>query len=309
MILRYSHLSQHPTVFKSLTGLTLSEFEGLRYEIEPLLVAADHHRLDRANRQRALGGGHPYALNETDQVLLTVVWLRQYPTHEVLGYLYGVSDTTAGRIIRRVLPLLEQAGRDGMRMPDPGRKRRRQLADLLAQTPELAVLVDSFEQRIQRPGQGQQGNYYSGKKKQHTLKSQVAVDEQTGEIVQVSASVPGPTADLTLLKHSQLLDALPPGVGLLGDLAYLGSADLHPEGLAATPRRKPRGKPRPPDDAAYNTAFAQRRVTNEHTIGRMRRYQALTQMDRHHRVNHAARTAAVAGLVNRQLRHRYSLAA
>jgi hypothetical protein len=309
MILRYYHLSQHPAVFKSLTGLTLTEFEALRRDIEPLLGAADQQRLERANRQRAVGGGHPYALNESDQVLLTVVWLRQYPTHEVLGYLFGVSDTTAGRIIRRVLPVLEQAGHDGMRLPDPGRKRRRQLCDLLTETPALAVLVDSFEQRIQRPGAGQQGVYYSGKKKQHTLKSQVAVDEQTGEIVHISDSVPGPTADLTLLKQSGLLDALPPDLGLLGDLAYLGSAELHPHGLAATPRRKPRGKPRPPEDAAYNTALAQRRVTNEHTIGRMRRYQALTQMDRHHRLHHAAPTAAVAGLVNRQLRHRYSLAA
>jgi hypothetical protein len=309
MILQYKHLHHHPSVFKSLTGLTLTEFEGLSREIVPLLVAADEQRLARADRQRAQGGGHPYALDETDQLLLTVVWLRQYPTHEVLGYLFGVSDTTAGRVIRRVLPVVERTGRDGMRLPDPGRKHRRQLADVLAATPELAVLVDSFEQRIQRPGAGQQAAYYSGKKKQHTLKTQVAVDEQTGAIVHVSDSVPGPTADLTLLKQSGLLDALPPGVGVLGDLAYLGSAALLPDGLAATPRRKPRGKPRPPDDAAYNTAFAQRRVTNEHTIGRMRRYQALTQMDRHHRLHHAARTAAVAGLVNRQLRHRYSLAA
>jgi hypothetical protein len=41
---------------------------------------------------------------------LTIIWLRQYPTNELLGYLFGVSDSTASRILARVLPLLEAAG-------------------------------------------------------------------------------------------------------------------------------------------------------------------------------------------------------
>ncbi len=39
----------------------------------------------------------------------------------------------------------------------------------------------------------------SGKQQQHTLKSQVAVDELTGEVADVAESVRGPTHDLTLL--------------------------------------------------------------------------------------------------------------
>lgn len=65
---------------------------------------------------------------------------------ETLGGLFGVSDTTAGRYIRRILPLLETAGRDTMRMPDPGRKRRRHLSDLLPERPELALIFDAFGQ-------------------------------------------------------------------------------------------------------------------------------------------------------------------
>ena len=100
--------------------------------------------------------------------MLTVVWLRVYPIHEVLGYLFGVSDSTVSRTIARVLALLEQAGRDTMRMPDPGRKRRRQLDDLLRDTPELALMIDSFEQKIQRPKDpDERDGFYSGKKR-HT---------------------------------------------------------------------------------------------------------------------------------------------
>ena len=303
--MRYEYLNQHPTVFLKMTGLRVNEFDALIDDILPQFVQAEHKRLERADRQRQIGGGRDPELDERDQILLTVVWLRVYPTQEVMGYLFGVSDSTVSRIIQHVLPILEQAGRDTMRMPDPGRKRRRSLDQLLQDTPELAVVIDSFEQKVQRPKDpNDRDRFYSGKKKTHTLKSQVAVDEESGAIVDVSDSVAGPTADMTLLEQSGLMNRLPKGVGGIGDLAYVGIAKLHPEGLGASPRRKPRGKPRPPEDVAFNTAFSRRRIIVENTIGRLRRYQSLTQTDRQHRQNHAARVRAVAGLVNRQLAHR-----
>ena len=166
-------------------------------------------------------------------------------------------------------PARRAVGRDTLRLPDPGRGRRPGPDALLADT------------------------YYSGKKKRHTRTVQVAVDE---------ASVRGPTADLAVLRASGLLARLPPGVGALGDLASVGIAAAHPTGLGATPRRKPRGRLRPPEDVAYNRAFTRRRVTVEHTIGCLRRYEALTRTDRHHRRGHTARVGAVVGRINRQLR-------
>jgi hypothetical protein len=302
MIMRYEQLKHHATVFLKMTGLRIPEFDKLVDDLLPQLVQAEQERLSRPDRQRDLGGGRNSELVGRDQVLLTVVWLRVYPTHEVLGYLFGVSDSTVSRVIARVLPLLEQAGRDTMRMPDPGRKRRRSLDQLLNETPELAVVIDSFEQKVQRPKDpNERDRFYSGKKKTHTLKSQVAVHEETGAVADVGDSVPGPTADMNLLAQSGLMERLPDGVGGIGDLAYVGIDKLHPQGLGASPRRKPRGQPRPPQEVAYNTAFSRRRIIVENTIGRLRRYQSLTQTDRQHRQNHASRVRAVAGLVNRQL--------
>ena len=309
MILRYDHLSRFPKVFQAMTGLHLTEFDALLEDVLPRFGAAETQRLTRAERQRAIGGGHPFDLTPLDQVLLTVVWLRRYAIHEVLGFLFAVSDSTVCRYIRRVLPVLEAAGRATMRLPDPGRKQRRQLADLLKETPELAVVIDSFEQRVQRPRTRDAADpYYSGKKKQHTLKSQIAVDELTGEIVDVAESVPGPTADITLLEQSGLLKRLPEGVGALADLGYVGITKLHPKGQGAIPRKKPRGQPRPPEDVAFNTAFAKRRIVVEHSILLLRYYQALTQTDRNHRQQHTPWVIAVAGLVNRQIRHRLPVA-
>jgi hypothetical protein len=309
-----ARLREKPAVFRALTGLAIEEFDGLAQDLVPMVAeaaaaAAEQARRGQPKRRRAAGGGHPFALSFRAQLLLVVIWLRQYPTSPVLGYLFGISHPTVLRTIARVLPILEQAGRDTMRLPghgERGRRSRRSLNDLLVAIPALTIIVDSFEQRVQRPRDQQEADgYYSGKKKQHTLKSQIAIDGETGKVVDVSESVCGPTADLTLLKTSGLLDRVPPDVGVLGDLAYVGMAPLHPAGLGFTPRRKPREQPRPPEDVVYNTAFAAERIAVEHTIGRLRRYQALTQQDRHHRQAHAARVRAVAGLVNRHLDHRF----
>jgi hypothetical protein len=301
MILRYERLQRFPAVFKSMTGLNKTQFDDLVTDLLPRFHAVEYSRLDHPDRKRAVGAGPHFDLDPRNQLLLTVIWLRLYPIHEVLAYLFGISDSTVSRVIRRVLPLLEASGKDTMRMPDPGRKRRRSLDALLAETPTLVVVIDTFEQRVQRHQNRKVADeHYSGKKKQHTLKTQVAVDEETGQIVDVAESRLGPTADIKVLEESKLLEHLPPEVGAIGDLAYVGIEKLHPEGLGAAPRKKPRGKERPAEDIEYNRAFSRRRIGVEHSIGRMRRYQSLSQMDRNHRQDHTARTRAVAGLVNRQ---------
>jgi hypothetical protein len=302
MILRREHLGQHPSVFRSMTGLTVAAFDAML----PGLLAAFHagrrKRLDRPGRLRAFGGGDGFDLDPADQLLLTVVWLRHYPAQECLGYLFGVSDSSALRAARRCLPVLEAAGKDTMRLPDPGRGQRRDLPALLRDTPALAVIVDTFEQRTQRPRRKQRA-YYSGKEKAHTLKSQAGVDED-GRIADVGKSRPGRWADLKVFRKSGLVGKLLRArVGALGDLASVGLGEVHPRLRGAAPRRKPRGKDRPPADRRYNRAFARRRIKGEHAIGRLRRYQALAQVNRHGRKGHEARVRAVAGLVNHMLDH------
>ncbi|MBC8098959.1 MAG: transposase family protein [Armatimonadetes bacterium] len=304
MIMRYETLKHHAPVFKSVTGLYLVEFDQLIRDITPLWEVAEAQRLYRAGRQRAPGGGEAPYLDGRDQLLLTIIWLRVYPTHAVLGYLFGVSQPTVSRYLKRGLRVLEQAGRDTMRLPDPGRKRRRGLPQLLQDMPELTVVVDTFEQRVQRPqSAAEQNEWYSGKQRTHTIKSQVTVEQQTGRIVHVSASVQGRSSALTLLRTCGVLEQLPKTVGVLGDTGYQGIAKLHP--LGHSPRKRHNGRRvLTEDDRAYNRAFAQERIVVEMSLNRVRRYQALKQTDRQHRQGHQARVCAVAGLVNRQLAYR-----
>ena len=154
MRIRYEQLKLHPNVLHSLTGLRPAEFEHLVADVRPLLAVAEGERLARSprrplgKRKRAIGAGHPFAVPTQEQILLAIMWLRLYPTHEVLAFLFGVDPSTVSRLLRRILPVLAQAGKDTMRMPDPGRKHRRHFDQLLSELPDLAVLVDSFEQKV-----------------------------------------------------------------------------------------------------------------------------------------------------------------
>jgi len=105
-----------------------------------------------------------------------------------LAVFFGVSEYAAQRALGRVLPVLEAAGMDTMQLPDPGQGHRRRLDDLLHETPDLALLIGTFEQPVQwHKERGETDRYGSGKK-MHTMKAQLAVDERDERIVDVAPS-------------------------------------------------------------------------------------------------------------------------
>jgi hypothetical protein len=102
MFMRYQYLSEHLRVFRSMTGLSISEFDRMVVEVEPHYETTERECLARPDRTRASGAGHPFELDYRDSLLSTMVWLRQYPVGEVLGYFFGVSEPTARRAVKRV---------------------------------------------------------------------------------------------------------------------------------------------------------------------------------------------------------------
>lgn len=313
MILRSPYLSRKPAIFQQMTGLTVALFDEVVWEVRPALAAARYAQQTRPQRQRAIGGGRRCTLPAREEILLTVIWLRHYFTQEALGYFFGVSDSTARRAIERVLPVLEHLGRDTMRQPPPSRRQRSGVAEALRAYPELATLddeagvVDTYEQRVQRPtDRAEADRHYSGKKKAHTTKTQVVVTLGSGSVRAVTPGVRGPVSDGGLLRQSGVLEREPATAAapaLLGDQAYHGLG-RGPDGAKRvhTPRRKPRGKPRPPADAAFNRVFARARIVVEHSIRDLRIFQALTLPDRHRRRGQEARVCAVVGLRARRCR-------
>lgn len=79
------------------------------------------------------------------------------------------------------------------------------LTPYLAYLPTNSVDCRELPREILKSHKNERDDYYSDKKKTHTLKSQVAVDEDTGAIVDVSDSAAGPTADIKLLEASGVM--------------------------------------------------------------------------------------------------------
>src|SRR5262249_57358479 len=110
-----------PAVSVPPPGLPAGASAPLPAGLAPASPAERRARLDRPGRRRAVGGGDVFDLGVADQLLLTVVWLRHDPTQECLGFLFGASDSSALRAVRRCLPLLARAGPGALPVPDPAR--------------------------------------------------------------------------------------------------------------------------------------------------------------------------------------------
>ena len=97
---------------------------------------------------------------------MLLIYYRTYATHAFLGFLFGIDDSAVGRNINPLQPLLAGI----FRIPE----RRVEL------DPEdiRELFFDATERPTRRPGRGQR-EFYSGKKKRHTLKTQVVVVRRT----------------------------------------------------------------------------------------------------------------------------------
>lgn len=84
------------------------------------------------------------------------------------------------------------------------------------------MLIDATEQETPKPkDRGERKGNYSGKKKRHTLKTQVTTSF-SGLLLHVSRATAGKVNDLTLLRGSGVLRELPTDLDIRLDRGYDG---------------------------------------------------------------------------------------
>jgi IS5 family transposase len=304
-MLSYQFLVKRPSAFYSLSGITVREFHELYARFEPLWADAERKRLGRPDRQREIGGGSQYRLTLSDQLLMTVIWLHLYLNTETLGVLFGVSKSTISRNSRRVLAILRQVGEDSVWWQEPpGKGQGRTLVEAQAACPDLLVVLDVMEQRIERPSTTQtQNDHYSGKQKAHTRKTGIMVNQQ-GVIRGVTATYPGRTHDLTLFRQSGLLEAIPRRVAVIGDKAFDGLATTLPDHSVGTPHKARRNRPLDEAERWANRDFSRQRMAVENTICELRHFKALFHRFRHDLTLSDSTVRAVIALVNPRITRR-----
>ncbi|MFZ6016809.1 MAG: transposase family protein [Nitrospirota bacterium] len=308
--LNFNHLSKKPTKFYRFTGLEVGEFLVLKEEIEPLWQKAEIKRLSRPNRQRAIGGGRKYHLRTLeDKMLLVFLFYRLYLNYDFLGFIFGFDGTNAGRLIKRMEPVLTKR----FKLPSIKRlssKRISTLEEFREAYPDLyeVIVGDATEQEIPRPKNKRKNKEYrSGKKKRHTLKTQIFIERKTGKILEVSPPFPGSWHDYKIFKKTKIGEKLPRDKPCHLDKAYQGAKKDYPDLKLFIPEKANRWHKLTQAERESNKILNKIRVKIEHSILKCKRFKILKQIYRHPLKDYHQRFQIIAGLINFQLRNKENL--
>ena len=302
--MNYDVLSRKPLIFKSFTGLEVQEFDALHSKIQESYSSYEEKRLHRENRKRKIGAGHPFKLPLKDRVMMLLTYHRLYVTSTLLGFLFNLGQTNVLKNNRMLEPLVTEV------LPLPRKLHQRAarlgtLDEVEVLFPGLKAFLDATEQEIPRPtAKGKRRTHYSGKKKRHTVKTQITVNAD-GLIVHKTPHARGSRHDYALFKWRH--PRLPDGVRLGVDLGYDGIQNDYPGFNALVPfkRRSPgRGKRGVKareltcEQRTFNRWLSGERVVVEHTISRLKKFRVMAHEFRNRLKHYDAMTEMVCGLVN-----------
>lgn len=308
-MLTVKKLRRRPRQFHAFTGLTPEQFDTLLGKVEGAYAKAMHERRERPGRKRAVGAGHPFALPLGERLLLGLVFLRRYMTQGLLAFLFNLDEATVSRELhKRLLPVLLQVLptplRDAPLRPDPKAegeapgKPISTLSELLALFPEMEeVLIDATEQEVEKPKEPHARRVrYSGKKKKHTVKTQVTTTRTL--ILHVFGGLPGSLHDFTLLRASGVLGHVPNDVKVRVDRGYEGVEREHAGQVIEKPLRRGRGQRLTALGRAYNRMVSALRMAVEHMLSRVKQFGVMAGVYRGEWEEHEDLFVIVSGLVN-----------
>lgn len=196
-MLTYDILKSRPKSFLAATGLTVAEFDRLlpAFELKYAERYSPHLTAGGKVRKRKAGGGAKGVLKtDAERLLFALVYMKTNPLQEMQGLQFDLSQSQANHWIHRFLPVVQAALAElGLQ---PEREGKEVATNPLAQEGHPDLAVDGTERRRERPKDSvEQKRSYSGKKKTHTVKNIILVNETTGKVVYLGPTEPGSKHD------------------------------------------------------------------------------------------------------------------
>ena len=117
------YIDKHPGEAQRLVGLNYDQLKQLINQVNALRTQSELEAELKKTRIIKKEGGRKTKLSFEEQILLTLIYLRQLTTFQLLGIQFGVSETTANdtfnywfRLLGKLLPpsLLEQVKKTNM---------------------------------------------------------------------------------------------------------------------------------------------------------------------------------------------------
>jgi hypothetical protein len=304
ILVNYKSLSKKPLLFRSLTGLEVSEFDKVYAKVQANYDDYEKKRLERPGRKREVGAGYPFKLSLQERLLMLLIYYRLYITSTLTSVLFNLDQSNVLKDIHKLEPLVKEVLPIPKKLHDKAR-RLQTLQEIRELFPELKAFVDATEQEIPRPrAKKKRSTHYSGKRKRHTVKTQLTVNAD-GLIVHKTLHVRGRKHDYALYRHSH--PHLPDKVKLEGDLGYEGVKRDYPLLNFAVPfKRKSPGRGKrdakaeelTAEQKAFNKALSKERVVVEHTNSRVKKFQIWGSEFRNRLKRYDVMTDIVSGLVN-----------
>jgi hypothetical protein len=196
-MLTYQQLKDQPRDFLAATGLMVAEFERLLPAYQTAYEHCYARQLTLAGkvRRRQPGGGSKGALDQAaDRLLFILIYLKTNPLQTMHGLQFGLSQPQTNYWIHHLLPVVQAALQELDMTPERDGSQVATSPLALAGTPDLAL--DGTERRRQRPQDpDEQRAHYSGKKKTHTDKNIVLVNESTSKVIYLGPTESGTKHD------------------------------------------------------------------------------------------------------------------
>jgi hypothetical protein len=293
------------SLMKSLTGLSSKEFcllsRDFGREIEKNKQDRYEDGIEKGTRKRKSGGGNKGKLRSIDEKLFFVlIYFKLYPTFEVIGFFFGMKRKNSYANISKLVPILEKTL--GRKLCLPKRKIRTP-EEFLNAFPEIkTVIIDGTERPVQRKKDyGEQKEDYSGKKKRHTQKNILMIDEDK-RIIYLGPTRGGRNHDYKMLKEEIPPETMPNGILAWADLGFFGMGKDYPELNVIMPKKKPKGSELMIGDKSENRRISSFRVRVEHAICEVKRFNITTQIFRNRKTGFCDKVMTIcSGLWNFRL--------
>jgi hypothetical protein len=235
---------------------------------------------------------------------MLLVYYRMYPSSTLLSYLFDLNQTSVLKTIRKLEPIVSES----LPLPKKQQDKLRRLQtveEVEAMFPGFKAFLDATEQEIPRPkAKRKRKTHYSGKRKKHTLKTQLTVNKK-GLIMHKTSHVKGSMHDYSLYKHSYPL--LPDNVCLDLDLGYLGiRVDCLKLNCMLPFKKKNSGRGKrgvkakalSVEQRALNKLLSKERLVVEHVNSRVKKFRIFGDEFRNCLKRYDVMIAIVCGLVN-----------
>ena len=221
-MISYARLFNRPLLFRSFTGLTVSEFDSIYIGIESKYNEHERRRRlsNRKKRQRDVGAGRPFKLKVKERFLMLLIYYRLYITFTLSGFLFDLDQSNVCRDLSILEPLVKECIPLPKKLYKRTRRRARTIDEVEENFPGFKAFIDTTEQEIPRPkNKRKRKSYYSGKKKKHTIKTQYMVNNE-GLILHKTGHKSGRKHDYDIYKHNHPIT--PVQVENVFDLGYMG---------------------------------------------------------------------------------------